>query len=108
MIPWLAQSTWGVPIVAALHVLTIACFGASVLPIPLTRPLRNARRIGLALLLLTGAVLFATQPQRYSASAAFRIKMLLLLLLLAVSRNRTATILLLAAIILASRAIAYF
>jgi hypothetical protein len=106
MIEWLAESTWGVPIVGALHVLAIVWFGASVLPIPLTSPLRKARRVALVLLLLTGALLFATQPHRYTPSAAFRIKMFLLLLLF-VNRNRTATLLLLAAIILTSRAIAY-
>jgi hypothetical protein len=107
MIQWLAQSTWGVPLIAALHVLAIAWFGASVLPIELVRPMRNARRIGLVLLLLTGVVLFLTQPQRYAVSTAFRIKMFLLLLLF-VNRNWIATLLLLAAIIVASRAIAYF
>ena len=107
MIQWLAGSTWGIPIVGALHVLAIAWFGATVLPIALMRPLRSARQIGLALLVITGAVLFAAQPHRYSTSTAFRIKMFLLLVLL-VTRNRTATLLLVAAIILASRAIAYF
>jgi hypothetical protein len=91
-------------------VLAIAWFGATVLPIELTRPLRSARWIGLALLLLTGALLFLTQPQRYSMSLAFRVKIVLLLLLAvnaATFRNRVATLTLLAAMILAARAVAY-
>jgi hypothetical protein len=111
MIQWLAGSTWGIPIVGAFHVLAIGWFGATVLPIPLTRPLRNARSIGLVLLLATGALLFLTQPQRYSASTAFRVKMFLLLLLVvngSALRSRVVTVILLGAMILAARAIAYF
>jgi hypothetical protein len=107
----LAESTWGVPIVGALHVLAIAWFGASVLPLEFTRGLRKARWIGLGLLVLTGIVLYATQPVRYDASSAFRVKMGLLLMLGVngwTVRNRVVTLGVLAGMILASRGIAYF
>jgi len=74
----LSESTWGVPVVGALHVLGIACFGGAVL----VRSLRMAafRATGLGLLLSTGVLLFWAQPVRCYESFWFRIKMVLLLM----------------------------
>jgi uncharacterized membrane protein len=109
----LSQSTWAVPIIGAIHVLAIAWFGGSIL-VDDSR-LRRFRRIGLAILLLTGALLFWSQPVRLYYSQYFRAKMLLLVLLGAVSGlpRRFArlgfliSLLLWAGVILASRGIAY-
>jgi len=109
----LSQSTWGVPIIGAIHVLAIAWSGGSVLT---SDPrLRRFRWIGLAILVVTGALLFWSQPLRLYYSQFFRVKMLLLLLtgalaLLPPRRARLATLLSLvlwACVILASRGIAY-
>ena len=78
------ESTWGYPIVGALHVLAIALFGGAVL-IPHLRldfELRWFRRLGLTLVLVTGALLFAAGATNYLKSTSFRIKLVLLVLLL--------------------------
>ncbi len=109
----LSQSTWAVPIIGAIHVLAIAWFGGTVLlPDP---HLRRFRWIGLAILLVTGALLFWSQPLRLYYSQFFRLKMLLLLLtgisaLLPARHARVAmalSLVLWASVILASRGIAY-
>jgi len=77
---------------------------------------RTLKRIGLAILLSSGAILFALQPARYYAGLSFRIKLLLLLILgvnaaLRRTRNGLAHGVVLAlwlGVIFASRAIAYF
>jgi hypothetical protein len=74
----LSQSTWGVPIVGAIHVLAIAWFGGSVLVNDVR--LRRFRWTGLSILLATGALLFWSQPLRLYYSQFFRLKMLLLIL----------------------------
>jgi hypothetical protein len=97
---WLSQaisgSTWGFPIVAALHVLTIACFGGAVLVTDLrllgmdlatgriadlTGELVWFKRAGFTALLATGMLLFWSEPVHCYESAAFQAKMLLLVLL---------------------------
>ena len=112
----LSQSTWGVPIIGAIHVLAIAWFGGSVLV--RDRPdhvLRRFRWIGLSILLFTGALLFWSQPLRLYYSQFFRLKMLLLVLI-GVSALLPGTICpsghgplpgALGGVILASRGIAY-
>jgi hypothetical protein len=113
----LSQSTWGVPIIGAIHVLAIAWFGGSVLvrdsgPDPV---LRRFRWTGLSILLITGALLFWSEPLRLYYSDFFRLKMLLLVLtgasaLLPARRARlamTLSLVLWAGVILASRGIAY-
>ena len=109
----LSQSTWGVPIIGALHVLAIAWFAGSVF---VRDPrLRRFRWTGLAVLLLTGFLLFWSQPVRLYYSVFFRLKILLLILIAATAllptrRVRLAAALSLAlwaAVILASRGIAY-
>jgi hypothetical protein len=77
----LRESTWGYPIIGAIHVLAIAWFGGTVVIPGLGRQLPSFRRTGLALLLLTGALLFWLEPIKCYNSLSFRLKMLLLLLL---------------------------
>jgi hypothetical protein len=113
----LSQSTWAVPIIAAIHVLAIAWFGGAVLVQNVTRDpqLRRLRWTGLAILLVTGALLFWSQPLRLYYSQFFRLKMLLLVLigvsaLLPARYARLAMALSLAlwaGVILVSRGIAY-
>ena len=121
---WLSQaishSTWGYPILSAIHVLAMALFGGTVLVTDLrimgvTTELRGWRWIGFLIVVLTGLLLFVSNPVRYSASAFFRIKMLLLLLLainaVLFPRARFAAYLSLTlwiAVIFASRGIAFF
>jgi hypothetical protein len=105
---FLLESTWGYPIIAAIHVLGIAWFGGTVLASRFVPDLRRLRAIGITLLLASGAVLFWLQPMRYYNSTSFRVKMVLLILLL---RMKPASALALAtwvAIIFASRGIAFF
>ncbi|MGH9648421.1 MAG: hypothetical protein ACRD4E_16575 [Bryobacteraceae bacterium] len=109
----LSQSTWGVPIIGAIHVLAIAWFGGSVLVRDVR--LRRFRWTGVAILLFTGALLFWSQPLRLYYSDFFRAKMLLLVLiglsaLLPARHSRLAmafALALWAAVIFASRGIAY-
>jgi len=118
--------------VGALHVLAIALFGVAVL-IPHIRGLGFAvrgprvsnpatapqwiRRVGLTLVLVTGALVFASGAARYYGSTSFRIKMILLALIALnaiVSRrnhrklNSAIALVLWAAVIFASRGIAFF
>ena len=105
---FLRESTWGYPIIGAIHVLGIAWFGGTVLASRYVPDLRRLRAVGITLLLASGAVLFWLQPMRYYNSTSFRVKMLLVILLL---RMKTASALALAtwvAIIFASRGIAFF
>jgi hypothetical protein len=117
----IAESTWGYPIVGALHVLAIALFGGAVLA-PHLRGLafvdvRWIRRVGLTLVVATGTVVFASGAVGYSKSSSFRIKMGLLVLIAVnalASRhhrnkfNSAVALVLWAAVIFASRGIAFF
>ena len=120
----ISESTWGYPIVGALHVLAIALFGMLVL-IPhirahvwdLDADVRWIRRIGMALVLTTGALVFAAGATRYYESTSFRIKMGLFVLIAvnAVASgqhrnkfNSAVAMVLWAAMIFASRGIAFF
>jgi hypothetical protein len=83
----ISESTWGYPVVGALHVLAIALFGGTVL-IPHVRRFESAvfevrwiRRVGVTLIVFTGTLLFASGALRYYNSASFRIKMALLALI---------------------------
>ena len=119
----ISESTWGYPVVGAVHVLAIALFGGAVLVtnlrgLGLKRDVRWLKLLGLALMISTGALLFASGAVRYYSSGAFRMKMALLGLLLlnslAASRCRTLALhsaialALWAAVIFASRGIAFF
>ena len=105
MFEWLSQSIWGYPIIAAVHVLGLAWFGAMVL----TKPdeLKALKRAGLVLILLTGAFLFAMHPARYWSSTSLRVKLVLLVVVLSVRLPRAAALALWIAIIFASRGIAF-
>ena len=121
---WLSQaishSTWGYPIVSAVHVLAMVLFGGTVLVTNLrilgvTTELRGWRWIGFLIVGLTGLLLFIANPVRYSASAFFRVKLLLLLVLgvnaALFPRARLAaylSLMLWIAVIFASRGIAFF
>jgi hypothetical protein len=105
----LRESTWGFTILGALHVLGIAWFGGAVLfsAMPLWR------RIGLAWMLLTGALLFWLEPLRCYNSVSFRVKLLLLILLpcavfLPPKFARVFSLILWAGMIFASQGIAFF
>jgi hypothetical protein len=117
----IGESTWGYPIVGALHVLAMALFGGWVLiasrrgdPPRFAVEARRWKAAGLFLVLLTGGLLFVSQPVRYYESAAFRVKLALLaLILLNAFVRRSAprkwlTLTLWAAAILAARGIAFF
>ena len=118
----IAESTWGYPIVGALHVLAIALFGGAVLA-PHLRGLafmdvRWIRRVGLTLVATTGALVFASGAVGYSKSSSFRIKIVLLALIalnaIVFSRQHPSklrsaiSLALWAAVIFASRGIAFF
>jgi hypothetical protein len=114
MSEWLRESTWGFPIVSAVHVLGLAWFGGTLLIAD--RHLRAWTWTGAASMFLSGALLFALHPARYDGSVSFRVKMLLLLLAganaaFAHARPRLAGRLAVAlwiGIIFASRGIAFF
>src|SRR6185369_11041734 len=108
---FIRESVWGYPIVGAIHVLGLAWFGGLVL----VDDQRGWKRAGVVFMLVSGAVVFGSQPVRYYNSSSFRIKMLLIVMagvnawLLPKSKLTTpVTWLLLGAIILASRGIAFF
>jgi len=114
----ISESTWGYPIIGALHVLAIVLFGVAIL-IPRLRALdiRWLRRLGLLVIVTTGALAFASGAARYYGSTSFRIKLILLALLALnaiVSRrhhrklNSAIALVLWAAVIFASRGIAFF
>lgn len=105
---FLRESTWGYPIIAAIHVLGMAWFGGTILASSFVDDLRRARRIGLALMLLSGGLLFWLHPLQYYGSVFFRIKMLLLLLLIRTKVASPLAFALWIAIIFASRGIAFF
>ena len=112
----ISQSTWGYPIVGAIHVLAIALFGGVVI-VTNFDDVRWLKRVGLTAVIATGALLFASAPVRYYNSTFFRIKMVMLALILLSCiplfkrRNmvHAAIVLVLwAAVIFAARGIAFF
>jgi hypothetical protein len=107
LLTFLRESTWGYPIISAIHVLGIAWFGGTVLVSQFAPELRMLRRVGIAVLLITGVVLFWLHPTQYSNSISFRAKMLLLILLTRMKTASAISLALWAAIIFASRGIAF-
>ena len=104
----LRESTWGFTILGALHVLGVAWFGGAVL----FSVMPVWKRIGLAWMLLTGALLFWLEPLKCYNSLSFRIKLLLLLMLVGTALlrarfARAASLVLWAAVILASQGIGF-
>lgn len=118
----IAETTWGYPIVGALHVLAMALFGGAVLAqhirVVQSADVRWIRRIGMTLVVITGALVFASGAVGYYGSTSFRIKMALLVLLalnaIVASRwsehrlNSVIALALWVAVIFASRGIAFF
>jgi hypothetical protein len=113
----IGESTWGYPIVGALHVLALALFGGAMLIPQFREEVRWIRRIGLTLVVLTGILLFSAGAARYYESTSFRIKMALLALIVVETitfsgsrskRHSAITLALWAAVIFAARGIAFF
>ena len=118
----IAESTWGYPIVGALHVLAIAFVAGWTLlaarrngvPVESSREIRRWKAAGFVLVLLTGLLLFISQPVHYYGRVAFRVKLVLIALailcaaLRQTSRFPWMTLVLWAAVIFAARGIAYF
>jgi hypothetical protein len=113
----LSGSTWGYPIVGAMHVLGVAWFGGVVLGSALharaAHLLARWRSAGAAFMVLTGVLLFWSQPVRYYGSTSFRVKLLLLAILtlhatLLRGRYARASLLVWIAVIFAARGIAFF
>jgi hypothetical protein len=123
----ISESTWGYPVIGAIHVLAIALFGGTVLIThlrglgfsQLKEEARMLKTCGLCLVFATGALLFAAGAVRYYNSGSFRIKMVLLSLILlntiaASLRGRKTSIhsgialALWAAVIFSARGIAFF
>ena len=100
------ESTWGVPVIGALHVLCVAVFAGSVLSD--APQLRRMRAAGLVLLAATGLVLMAANPERTWESRAFWIKTGLLAAALLTRGPKWMAITLWAGVIAAARGIAYF
>jgi len=82
----LRESTWGYPVIAAVHVLGIAWFGGIVLIADLglldssdAQQLRRWKPAAVIFMLVSGGAVFALQPVRYYESVLFRTKLLLLL-----------------------------
>lgn len=134
---WLSQmisgTTWGYPIVGAVHVLAVALFGGAVLYTNLSvlgivfpgetaaeaaRDVRGLKAAGLIVVVATGALLFASGAVRYYVSAGFRVKIALLALIvlnaIVASRGRAdklhagIALTLWAGVVFAARAIAFF
>ena len=86
----------------------MAWFGGTVLVASLESDLRKLSLLGLAVALVSGAVLFWMHPFQYYSSMSFRVKLVLLLVLAGMKRRRTVSLILWAAIIFASRGIAFW
>jgi len=97
---------WAVPVVGALHVLGLAMFAGTVLSE--APALRRLRWIGLAVMILTGALLVLANPGRTWGSWSFRMKLGLLGALVFVRGPRWLVLAMWGAVIAASRGIAYF
>jgi hypothetical protein len=105
---FLRESTWGYPIISAIHVLGIAWFGGTVLIAQFAGDLRRLRQAGITLVLISGAVIFWLHPLRYSGSISFGVKSLLLVFLIWTKPFSRLALALWVAVIFASRGIAFF
>ena len=86
------ENTWVFPVVESIHVIGLAAFVGTVvladlrtlgLRFPDAQQLKAWTHSGLALMLLTGAVMFFSDTARYLHNPAFRVKVALLVLALA-------------------------
>jgi hypothetical protein len=108
LLTFLRESTWGYPIISAIHVLGLGWFGGSVLISQFASDVRRLKRIGLALTLATGVLLFLLHPVQYYNSISFRAKILLLVLITRTKPASVVSLALWAAVIFASRGIAFW
>ncbi len=124
----LRESTWGFPMIGTIHVLGITWFGGAVLVVNLNalgwgmqlsevaRQLLRWKRIGLAVMLISGGLLFWLEPVKCYHSVSFRIKMSLLVLVFLINPATPAraklaaglSLTLWVGIILAAQATAFF
>jgi hypothetical protein len=113
---FISGTTWGYPVVSAIHVLAFVLFGAVVLIPSVHDDTRWLRRIGISVVVITGVLLFVAGASGYWKSASFKIKLVLLVLiaLQAAFRKGRSTLqsaiafALWAAVIFASRGIAFY
>jgi hypothetical protein len=103
----LRESIWGYPIIGAVHVLAVVWFGGTVLVSEWSAELSAIRRIGLALILVSGFMLFLLHPSQYANSYSFRLKMALLILLTRTKTASPVSLILWIAVIFAARGIAF-
>jgi hypothetical protein len=114
MMGWISDTTWGYPVVSAIHVLVFVLIGATVLVPSVREETRWLRWIGLSAVVVTGVLLFMASAAGYWKSTSFRIKLVLLAVVAVQSlvfRNRVrpaVTFALWTAIIFASRGIAFY
>jgi len=116
----ISGSTWGYPIVGAIHVLALALFGGAFVvsnfsSVEDARLVRIWKWFALGLVTLSGLLLFASNAARYSASVSFRVKLVLLILIALngaffprTRRRAYISAALWIAVIFASRGIAFF
>lgn len=102
---FIRSSTWGYPVIAAVHVLGIALFAGFVLIPAGARDFRLFQGIALGVVLSTGLLLFWGQPVQCYGSWSFRVKIGLLAVLVVAARLRGT---LWIAVIFASRGISFF
>jgi len=85
------ENSWIFPVVESIHVIGLAAFVGTIvledlhtlgLRIPDTRRLKMWAHAGLAVMLLTGAVMFLSDTTRYLHNPAFHVKITLLVLAL--------------------------
>jgi hypothetical protein len=105
---FIVESTWGYPIIGAIHVLGIAWFGGTILVSTFIPEVAKLRRAGIVLLLISGAVLFWLQPAQYYTSISFWVKIVLIVAGVSLRPGNKAYAALWIAIVFASRGIAYF
>ena len=74
----ISESTWGYPIVGAIHVLAFALAGGAIFVPRLSDEARWVRQSGLSLVVITGLLLFAARAVGYSGSTSFHVKIVLL------------------------------
>lgn len=83
------ENSWLFPVIESIHVIGLAAFVGTIvledlrtlgLRIPATQHLRTWTHSGLAVMILTGAVMFLSNTTRYLHNPAFHVKVSLLVL----------------------------
>jgi uncharacterized membrane protein len=104
----ISETTWGYPIVAGIHVLVMALFGGTVLLMRREPELSKWKWTGAVVIGLTGLLLYWAGAARYNQSTAFWVKMGLLGLIAVSVKKPKLSLALWAAVIFASRGIAFY